>query len=147
MNFTHQWLSKERNFQKHLSLEGRIRGAHSSLGLLASRCIGSEVIAGFCTVEAYCSCSFTEIEHRLQSSNVPRVYWAGQPATICLEDKTGTLLCYKMQLGESTAVEEELLPNNTGYVLGTEGRRGVTVHEKEDSEDVRWMSESTGLVS
>lgn len=55
------------------------------------------------------------MEHRLQSSNMPRVYRASQPA-ICLEDKTGTFPCNKTQLGDSTAAEEELFPNNKGYV-------------------------------
>lgn len=64
------------------------------------------------------------MEHRLQASKVPRVHRASQPATICLEDKTGTLTRYKMQLGESTAVEEELFPNNKGCVLGKGGREG-----------------------
>lgn len=75
-------------------------------------------------VQAFCSCSLPEMEHRLQSSNVPRVRRAGQPkqpVTICLEDTTGTLPRYKMQLGESTAVEEEFFPNNKGCALGGRG--------------------------
>lgn len=79
------------------------------------------------------------MEHRLQSSNMPRVYGASQPA-ICLEDKTGTFPCNKTQLGDSTAVEEELFPNNKGYArVCVVGREGSCIL-KEDSEDVsRWV--------
>ncbi|KAJ4933992.1 hypothetical protein JOQ06_006800, partial [Pogonophryne albipinna] len=51
-----------------------------------------------------------EMEHREHRATCP----PGQPATICLRDKTGTHTRYKMQLGESTAAEEELFPNNKG---------------------------------
>lgn len=87
------------------------------------------------TLRTLCSFGFFEMEHRLQSSNMPRVYRASQPA-ICLEDETGTLPCYKTQLGDSTAVEEELFPNNKGYVrVCVVGREGSCI-SKEDSEDV-----------
>lgn len=125
-------------------MNARIRGAHSSRSLLTTHDIGSEVIAVFLFFffrENRSVASFPEMQPCLQSSNMPRVHRASQPATICLKDKTGTLPRYKMQLGESTAVKEELFPNNKGCVLGREG--GLLYMKRR----IVRMSESTALVS
>lgn len=42
------------------------------------------------SVQAHDGCSFQAMEERLQQSKAPRVR-RGQPAAICLEDRTGTL--------------------------------------------------------
>ena len=100
--------------------KGRIRGVHSSRSLLTSHRSGGEVMEGFFfmekNVQRYCICSFSETKHRQHATCPP-----GQPATICLQDETGTLPRYKMQLGVSTAAEEELLPYSKGGVFGRGG--------------------------
>lgn len=106
MNFTHQWLSKERYSGKHLRHEGRIRGAHSSRSLLPLHRVGSEAIAGLSRLNLFFSffsplctgiseaAASRRMERRpsavIQNATCPPVQPA-QPVTICPQDKTGTL--------------------------------------------------------
>lgn len=64
MNFTHQWLSKERYSGKHLGHEGRVRGAHSSRGLLSLHRAGSEAIAGLSPFNLFFLLFFSFLQQR-----------------------------------------------------------------------------------
>lgn len=85
---------------------------------------------------------------RLQSSKMPRVHRSSQPSQSPSAFKTrlALSLAVKMQLGDSTAVEEEHFPNNKGVCARGRGRQGLLYAKKKKKRRMVEWKYSAGVL-